>query len=126
MFLPMQSPATITILAEKQLDGYYYMYPISNTVRNKVFLGCMLTFHQARASGIPWRLKPYWNDRILTVLCDIYFSGGTSSYARGFDAMFPSNEGPDGVKVCRMPEAMLGLVATGVSVSYQLRHYTNL
>ena len=86
----------------------------------------MLTFHQARANGIPWRSKPYRNDRIITVLRDVIFSGGTSSYARRFDALFPRTDGPDGVRVRRMPEPMLGLVATGVCATYQLRHHTNL
>ena len=86
----------------------------------------MLTFHQLGVNGIPKRSKPYQNDRIITVIRDLFFTGGTSSYAHRFGPLFPTFEGSNGVSVRKMPEAMLGLVATGVRATYYLGHHTNL
>ena len=86
----------------------------------------MLTFRQPRVNGLPMRSKPYRNNRIITVARDLFFTGGTSSYAHRFDALFPTSEGPDGVEVHEMPEAMLSLVATGVHATYQLGYDTIL
>jgi hypothetical protein len=68
----------------------------------------------------------YRNDRIITVLRDAFFSGGSRSYAYRFQSGFKSVEGPDGMKAREMPEAMLALVATGVGAVFTLAHHTNL
>jgi len=84
----------------------------------------ILTFLQPTANGRHSKL--YRNERIITVICDLFFNGGNLSYAHRFDILFLRFQGPDGVFVREMPKPMLGLVATGVRAAYSLRHYTNL
>ena len=123
MFSPLKSLAEAKELADQQLDNYNYTYQIS-AVSNQPFNRHMLTFLQPTTNGR--RSKLYRNERIVTVIRDLFFTGGNLSYAHRFDIMFPRFQGPDGVFVCEMPEPMLGLVATGVRAAYLLGHYTNL
>jgi hypothetical protein len=43
--------------------------------------------------------KPYWNERIITVIRNLFFTGGTSAYAHWFDSKFPRFRAPEGVSV---------------------------
>jgi len=59
------------------------------------------------------RTRPYRNDRIITVLRDLIFSGGASSFATRYESRFPRrNEGSS--VLFEVPIAMVALVATGV------------
>ena len=78
----------------------------------------MLTFPQGGVKEVPMRHKPYRNKRIITVIRDLYFTGGTTSYAHRNDDMFPQFKRPDGVVVREMAETMLALVATVVRAAY--------
>jgi hypothetical protein len=74
----------------------------------------MLTFHQPGVRPVPRRTKPYRNEWIITVIRDMFFNGGVSSYAHRYDALFPRFNGPDGVELREVPEPMVALVATAV------------
>ena len=71
------------------------------------------------------RHKPYQNQRIITVIRNLFFTGGTSAYAYRLDSKFPRSRGPEGTLVREVPGAMLALVATAVRATYQLVHHTN-
>ena len=85
----------------------------------------MLTFCQPIVDGLPLRTKPYRNSRIITVIRDLFFAGGTSSISTRFDFMFPRFRGREGTLVPEVPPAMVALVATAVRATYQLEHYTD-
>jgi hypothetical protein len=62
-------------------------------------------------------MRPYWNSRIISVIQDLYFTGGTSSFAQRFDSLFPTDEDHNGVVMCEVPVPMVALVATAVSAA---------
>jgi hypothetical protein len=59
------------------------------------------------------RTRPYRNDRLTTVIRDLYFSGGATSFATRFDRLFIRRNGNSPV-TREIPGAMLCLVATAV------------
>ena len=62
------------------------------------------------------RSRPYRNDQIISALRNLYFSGGTNSFARRFMYLFPTyelREGGDIKQEVLIP--MVALVATAVS-----------
>jgi hypothetical protein len=63
--------------------------------------------------------KPYRNDRIVTVLRALFFTGGSSSYAHRYAHKFPVFMSTDGVAMRGVPKPMVALVATAVRVRYQ-------
>ncbi|KAI9437035.1 hypothetical protein H4582DRAFT_2078108 [Lactarius indigo] len=78
-------PSTeIAHVIQKQLNSYNY-----------TFLYAMLGI--AAPDGIPRHTRPYQNDRIILVIQDLYFAGGTSSFATHFEDQFPTHQGPNGV-----------------------------
>lgn len=62
------------------------------------------------------RSQPYRNDRIITVIRDLYFAGGASSLAAKYAHLFPFYEGDDGRSSWEVPVPMVALVATAVSL----------
>jgi len=86
----------------------------------------MLTFYQFGVKGLPMRSKLYRNVRIITVIRNLFFTGGTLAYAHRYDHKFPRFRGNDGVVVREVPAAMLALVATAVSLTDQHGHHTNV
>lgn len=58
------------------------------------------------------RVKPYHNDRIISALGALFFSGGHLSFVSQDDHLFPHLDGTDS----EVPEPMLALVATAVSL----------
>jgi len=64
--------------------------------------------------------QPYRNDRIITVIWDLYFTGGSSSLAAKYDHLFPIHEGDDGRPSREVPIPMVALVATAVSLVLSL------
>jgi hypothetical protein len=60
------------------------------------------------------RTKLYQNVRIVTVMRNSFFVGGSLAFAHRYDHKFPRYTGPDGVVVREVPKAMVALVATAV------------
>ena len=59
--------------------------------------------------------RPYRNQRIITVIRDLYFMGGVTSFAHRFDHLFPSHQHYNGMTMREVPIPMVALVATAVS-----------
>lgn len=64
------------------------------------------------------RTRPYRNDRIITVIRNLYFVGGVRSFASRFGSRFPMHEEVNGVTTREVPVPMVALVATAVCQSY--------
>jgi hypothetical protein len=70
-------------------------------------------FPHAWAAGIVMHTRPYRNERIITVLRDLVFTGGILSFATRHKSCFPrQDDGPS--TTFEVPIAMVALVATGV------------
>ena len=63
------------------------------------------------------RTRPYRNDHLTTVIRDLYFSGGATSFATRFDRLFIQHNANSPV-THEIPGPILCLVAT--AVSYQV------
>jgi hypothetical protein len=63
-------------------------------------------------------MRPYRNDRIITVIRDLYFTGGAKSFAARFGFKFDTFEERDGTFSREVPIPMLALVATAVSQTF--------
>ena len=63
------------------------------------------------------RTKPYRNVRIVAVLRDLFFAGGSASFAQRYHTLFPTYYNGNGVMMCQVPMPMVALVATAVSVT---------
>ncbi|KAN0109142.1 hypothetical protein V8E52_009573 [Russula decolorans] len=74
-----------------------------------------LTFCQA--NGLVLHARPYRNERIISVIRDLYFSGGTTSFAARFSHCFPTHPGHDGEPRNEVPVTMVALVATALYAS---------
>ncbi|KAF8264343.1 hypothetical protein EI94DRAFT_1805985 [Lactarius quietus] len=57
---------------------------------------------------------PYRNERIITVIQDLYFTGGSMSFASQFGHLFPVHFGDNGRPSCEVPVPMVALVATAL------------
>ena len=68
------------------------------------------------------RSQPYQNDRIITAIRGLYFSGGTKSFVKQFRYLFPTFEISKG-EVCEVPIHMVALVATAVRHRFHLFGY---
>ena len=55
--------------------------------------------------------------RIVAVLRDLFFAGGTASFAQRHHSLFPEYYNGEGVMMRQVPTAMVSLVATGVSAT---------
>jgi hypothetical protein len=66
-------------------------------------------------SGVPLCSHPYRSTIIISVICDLFFSGRVLFVAR-HQSLFPSHRGPDGVVSWEVLKTMVALVATGVSI----------
>jgi Domain of unknown function (DUF6532) len=64
------------------------------------------------------RSRPYQNDRIITAIRALYFAGGTKSFAKRFQYLFPTYEVREGEVVREVPVHMVALVATAVSAFF--------
>ena len=58
--------------------------------------------------------QPYRNDQIISVIHELYFTGGHGSFASHFDGWFPTYEDPNGGTHQEVPIPMVALVATAV------------
>jgi hypothetical protein len=66
------------------------------------------------------RSRPYRNDRIITVIRDMFFVGGAASFAHNFQYLFLTYEIADGEIVLEVPIPMVALVTTAVSPFFGL------
>jgi hypothetical protein len=86
-----------------------------------------LTFSQGNPHNfLPMRTCPYRNVRIIHVIRDMFFTGGTSSFANRFRDDFPVHLGNDGVMSYEVPIAMVALVATAVRATYDYLSLSNM
>ena len=60
------------------------------------------------------RSRPYRNDRIIRVIRELYFTGGSSSFAARFEHLFRRTQGHGGGITYEVPVPMVALVVTGV------------
>ncbi|KAH9019344.1 hypothetical protein EDB83DRAFT_2320776 [Lactarius deliciosus] len=94
------SAADISRLIWKQLSGYNYIFP--GAPGNMGITGLVRTS------------QPYRNPRIIAVIRDLYFMGGSTSFLARFHHLFPSYRGEDGVISREVPMPMVALVATAL------------
>ncbi|KAI9443421.1 hypothetical protein H4582DRAFT_2054425 [Lactarius indigo] len=64
--------------------------------------------------GTPLRTHPYRNECIISVIRDLFFTGGMSSFASRFAHLFPEHQGHDGVSTREVPVPMVALVVTAM------------
>ncbi|KAH9039857.1 hypothetical protein EDB85DRAFT_1887262 [Lactarius pseudohatsudake] len=71
------------------------------------------------ANRLVMQSQPYRNRRIIQVIHDLYFVGGSgnTSFSIRFDQAFPRYTGDDGVTVREVPIPMVALVSTALYAS---------
>ena len=69
-------------------------------------------------TALPRRTQPYRNRRIITVLRDLFFAGGTASFAQRNHSLLPTYYNGGGAMLRQVPVPMVALVATAVSLFY--------
>ncbi|KAI9429942.1 hypothetical protein BJY52DRAFT_1200336 [Lactarius psammicola] len=99
-FFAIGSAPEIAQVVQRQLSIYTYTFPIA--------------FGGMGANGPVRRSQPYRNDRIIAVIRDLYFSGGSTSFAARFEHLFPTYQGANGVVNREVPIPMVALVATAL------------
>ncbi|KAI9440230.1 hypothetical protein BJY52DRAFT_1195447 [Lactarius psammicola] len=91
----------VALFAQRQLSNYNYTFP-----------------GQGGGNAPVRRLQPYRNERIICVICDLYFTGGNSSFLAWFSHLFPGSYSNMGyVMEYEVPVPMVALVATALYVS---------
>ncbi|KAN0128955.1 hypothetical protein V8E53_013217 [Lactarius tabidus] len=98
-FLAMSSQER-TQTVEEQLSNYNY-----------TFLKVLKNFGHGT---LVMCSQPYCNDRIITVIRDLYFNGGHMSFANRYCYLFPRRELSDNVLQYEVPMPMVVLVATAL------------
>ncbi|KAF8486413.1 hypothetical protein DFH94DRAFT_679101 [Russula ochroleuca] len=99
---PTCSETDVARLVKRQLSNYNYTFPTS------------LNHNPLSEHALLLRMWPYRNSRIISVIQDLYFTGGTSSFAQRFDSLFPTDEDHNGVVMREVPVPMVALVATAL------------
>ncbi|KAN0126122.1 hypothetical protein V8E53_015374 [Lactarius tabidus] len=99
-FLVLGSAAGIIEHVRKQLSSYTYTFPSA-------------TFPNA-PNGLVMRSRPYRNECIISAIRDLYFTGGSASFARRFLYLFPTYEYCEGQINHEVPIPMVALVATAL------------
>ena len=72
------------------------------------------------------RSRPYRNDRIISAIRELYFTGGHTSFASRYSYLFPRCDRCDTVARLEVPIPMVALVATAVRFSPIRRQYADL
>lgn len=98
-------PEKIKEMVSKELSKYNYTFPV-------------VTGPGPSGAKLPRRTRPYRNDRIITAIRDIFFTGGPTSFARRFASSFPTHQGFGGVDKPEVPVPMVALVATAVRSTF--------
>ncbi|KAF8257516.1 hypothetical protein EI94DRAFT_1757861 [Lactarius quietus] len=86
------SPLDVINHVHKQLANYTYTFPRATIVN--------------APNGLVMRTRPYRNDHIITVIKDMFFIGGATSFARCFKYLFPTYQGHHGEEL-KVPTPML-------------------
>ncbi|KAI9447170.1 hypothetical protein BJY52DRAFT_1193540 [Lactarius psammicola] len=100
VLLAIGSPSNIAQVARRQLSTYNYTFPIAATAQP--------------LTGTYQRTRPYRNDRIISAIRDLFFTGGKTSFASRFSNLFPVYKGPEGVSIREVPVPMVALVVTAL------------
>jgi len=122
----MGSAPEIARVVNKQISHYTYTFPNGPPVSPTVTLSSILTSSQSAGAGLVRRSQPYRNDRIITVIRDLYFTGYPTSFAAKYEDHFPLHRGDDGRPCREVPIPMVALVATAVSLILLLFGCTEL
>ncbi|KAI9439729.1 hypothetical protein H4582DRAFT_2075103 [Lactarius indigo] len=100
IFLAMASREEIIESVRHQLSNYNYTFPTMGLPRVN--------------RRLERRTRPYRNDRIITVIQDLYFTGGNTSFAARFPHFFAYTESSDRENRREVPIPMVALVATAL------------
>ena len=114
-FYTMGSTPEIARVVNKQLSSYTYTFPSSPQVSLTRRLSQFLTVSQSAGAGLVRHSQPYCNQRIISVIHNLYFSGPTTFVVK-FEDHFPLHQGGDGRASHEVPIPMVALVAMGVSL----------
>jgi len=118
-FSTIGDPDAIAQLVEKLKMDYNYTFLMAANVSTQFYSNTWLMFRQRNqldaAQLLPMRTQPYRNDRIITVIRDMFFTGGANAYVHRFLHRFATYRGEDGVIRREVPVPMVALVATAVS-----------
>ncbi|KAI9440516.1 hypothetical protein H4582DRAFT_2074300 [Lactarius indigo] len=99
-FLAMASREEIIESVRHQLSNYNYTFPTVGLPR--------------ATRRLERRTRPYRNDRIITVIRELYFTGGNTSFAARFPHFFAYTESGDRENRREVPIPMVALVATAL------------
>ncbi|KAI9429385.1 hypothetical protein H4582DRAFT_2089337 [Lactarius indigo] len=100
IFLAMASREEIIESVRHQLSNYNYTFPTMGLPRVN--------------RRLERRTRPYRNDRIITVIRDLYFTGGNTSFAACFPHFFAYTESSDRENRREVPIPMVALVVTAL------------
>ncbi|KAN0138015.1 hypothetical protein V8E53_004186 [Lactarius tabidus] len=98
-FFMMGSIQEIARIVKKQMSHYMYTFP---------------SIPQNALNGVVKCSQPYRNEQIITVICDLYFTGYPMSFAVKYEDRFPLHRGDDGTASCEVPIPMVALVVTAL------------
>ncbi|KAF8258428.1 hypothetical protein EI94DRAFT_1835042 [Lactarius quietus] len=98
--LGIGSATEVARVIGKQLSCYTYTFP--------------RVLPNFGAGGLVKRSQPYRNERIVAVIRELYFTGGSASFASRFGHLFPVHFGDNGRPSRKVPVPMVALVATAL------------
>jgi len=99
VYMAMASKQDVAAFVDEQLAHYNYTFP-------------KLPKHVGNGRLV-MRSKPYRNDRIISVIRDMYFRGGRASFVSLYDYLFENTEDPEATTY-EVPIPMVALVATAL------------
>ena len=119
--LALETPEKISDAVQQQMRNYTYTYPTAGKVRDNCVYQYNLTPYQSGPlAGVPRRTRPYRSKRIISVIQQLFFtaSGGSPSFVSRFGLLFPVHQNDNGEPTREVPEPMVALVATAVSLRF--------
>ena len=118
VFRALRPATNIALVVERQLSDYNYTFPLVSVRPQSQTKPTQ--FQANNAQGTPRHRLAYRNDRIFTVIRDLYFTSGIASgaFSRRFQGWFPIHQGIDGVIRREVPIPMVALVATAVCTCF--------
>ena len=96
-FLAVPLAPTIAEAVARQLGRYTYTFPMGLNVSTH-FLGnlYLMPIQNDPIHALPMRTRPYRNIHIIGVIRDLYFMGGSNSFAHRYRARFLTFENEQG------------------------------
>jgi len=76
---------TVAAVVERQLADYRYTFPLTQVSFHFSALHNSKFCQGDPLKAVPRRTRPYRNPRIISVIKELYFGPGTSSYAYRFE-----------------------------------------